>query len=56
MPVTLQMVASGILMCGLKRVPVEGPAFEVLDSIKLKHELVGTMGAAGRDRGEAQQV
>jgi len=41
MPVTLQMVASEILMCGLKRVPFSGPAFEVLDSIKLKHELVG---------------
>jgi formylglycine-generating enzyme required for sulfatase activity len=41
MPVTFQMVASEILMCGLKHVPVAGPAFEVLDSIKLKHELVG---------------
>ena len=41
MPVTLQMVASEILMCGLKQVPFAGPAFEVLDSIKLKHELVG---------------
>src|SRR4051795_12894039 len=41
MPVTLPMVASEILMCGLKRVPFAGPAFEVLDSIRLKHELVG---------------
>jgi formylglycine-generating enzyme required for sulfatase activity len=41
MAVTLQMVASEILMCGLKHVPFAGPAFEVLDSIKLKHELVG---------------
>lgn len=41
MPVTLQMVASEILMCGLKKLPVAGHAFEVLDSIKLKHELVG---------------
>ncbi len=41
MPLTMKMVASEILMCGLKRVPVAGPAFEVLDSIKLKHELVG---------------
>ena len=35
------MVVSEILMCGLKHVPFAGPAFEVLDSIKLKHELVG---------------
>ena len=41
MPVTLQMVASEILMCGLKHVPFAGPAIEVLDSIKLKHELMG---------------
>ena len=41
MPLTIKMVASEILMCGLKQVPFAGPAFEVLDSIKLKHELVG---------------
>jgi hypothetical protein len=41
MPVTLQMVASEILMCGLKKFSVAGHAFEVLDSIKIKHELVG---------------
>ena len=35
------MMASEILMCGLKHVPFAGPAFEVLDSIKLKHELLG---------------
>jgi formylglycine-generating enzyme required for sulfatase activity len=40
-PLTFKMVASEILMCGLKHAPFVGPAVEVLDSIKLKHELVG---------------
>ncbi len=41
MPLTVQMVASEILMCGLKKLPVAGAAFEVLDSIRLQHELLG---------------
>jgi hypothetical protein len=41
MPITVQMVASEILMCGLKSLPVVGPAFETLDSIRHKRELVG---------------
>ena len=41
MPLTVKMVASEILMCGLKRVPIAGLAIETLDSIRLKHELVG---------------
>ncbi|MGP0065254.1 MAG: hypothetical protein ACLQGP_16840, partial [Isosphaeraceae bacterium] len=41
MPVTVQMVASEILMCGLKKVPFAGAAFEVVDSIRVQHELLG---------------
>jgi formylglycine-generating enzyme required for sulfatase activity len=41
MPLTATMIASEILMCGLKKVPFAGTAFEVVDSIRLKHELVG---------------
>jgi formylglycine-generating enzyme required for sulfatase activity len=41
MPLTVPMVASEILMCGLKKVPFAGAAFEVLDSIRIQHELLG---------------
>jgi hypothetical protein len=35
------MVASEVLMCGLKRAPVVGTAVELMDAIRLKYELVG---------------
>jgi hypothetical protein len=40
MPLTVKMVASEIMMCGLKRTPIVGTAVELLDSIRLRHELV----------------
>ncbi len=41
MPLTVPMVASEILMCGLKNVPFAGAAFEVLDALRLQHQLLG---------------
>ena len=40
MPLTVKMVASEILMCGLKQAPLVGPVVEVLESIRFKLELV----------------
>jgi hypothetical protein len=50
---TVKMVASEVLMCGLKRVPFAGPAVEVLESIRLKHELISQARSPGRDRRQA---
>ena len=41
MSLTFKMVASEILMCGLKKVPVAGHALEVVEAIRSKHELAG---------------
>ncbi|MGE3818635.1 MAG: formylglycine-generating enzyme family protein [Isosphaeraceae bacterium] len=38
MALTFKMVASEILMCGLKSVPVAGKAVEVVDAIQSRHE------------------
>jgi len=37
MPLTLKMVASEVMMCGLKKVPVVGTAFEVVDALRTSH-------------------
>jgi CheY-like chemotaxis protein len=37
MPLTLKMVASEVLMCGLKQIPVVGTAFEVVDALRASH-------------------
>ncbi len=37
MPLTWKMVASEVLMCGLKKAPVAGTAFEVVDALRASH-------------------
>ena len=39
MPMTLNMVASEILMCGLKKVPVADHAIEAIEALRVKHAM-----------------
>jgi hypothetical protein len=40
MVVSLKMVAQEILMCGLRQVPILGPAIEVVEGVQKRHELL----------------
>jgi hypothetical protein len=41
MPITSKIVASELLMCGIKKILVAGPAIEIIDSIRSKAEAIG---------------
>jgi hypothetical protein len=41
MPPPTRMVASEILICGLEQFPFGRPAFDVLESIRRRHETLG---------------
>ena len=52
MPLTFKMVASEILMCGLRTVPVAGDAFDLVNAIRSKHEMVNHADRLGELEGQ----